>query len=107
MHFDIAGGWEPDSNPTLYAIETGVWTRLSEIGTTVSAWHDAIEQMGLLGAIVAGVLTDAKVSDPKQPVANPGGYFRGMARAAKRDDLNLIAGWMGLVARRGREEENA
>ncbi|MFT6076403.1 MAG: replication initiation protein RepC [Yoonia sp.] len=106
MHFDIAGGGERDTNPTLYAIETGVWTRLSEIGTNLSAWHDALEQMGLLGAIVAGVLTDAKVSDPKQPVANPGGYFRGMTRAAKRDDLNLIAGWMGLVARRGREEEN-
>ncbi len=106
MHFDIAGGGEKDPNPSLYAIETGVWTRLSEIGTNLSAWHDAIEQMGLLGAIVAGVLTDAKVSDPRQPVANPGGYFRGMTRAAKRDDLNLIAGWMGLVARRGREEES-
>lgn len=107
MHIDIAGGGEPNSNPTLYAIETGVWTRLSEIGTNLSAWHDAIDEMGLLGAIVAGVLTDAKVSDPRHPVANPGGYFRGMTRAAKRDDLNLVAGWMGLVARRGREEEKS
>ena len=105
MHFDIAGGGERNTNPTLYSIETGVWTRLSEIGTKLSAWHDAIEEMGLLGAIVAGVLTDAKVSDPKQPVANPGGYFRGMTRAAKRDELNLIAGWMGLVGRRTKEED--
>lgn len=104
MHIDIAGGGMPNSSPTLYAIETGVWTRLSEIGTNLSAWHDAIAQMGPLGAIVAGVLTDAKVSDPSHPVANPGGYFRGMTRAAKRDDLNLVAGWMGLVARRDREE---
>ena len=61
--------------------------------------------MGLMGAIVSGVLTDAKVSDPKHPVANPGGYFRGMTRAAKRDELNLIAGWMGLVGRRTKEED--
>ena len=106
MHIDIAGGGEPDSNPSLYAIETGVWTRLSEIGTNISAWHEALEAMGLLGAIVAGVITDAKISDPKQPVANPGGYFRGMNRAAQRDELNLIAGWMGLVARRAKEEQD-
>ncbi|RYG90087.1 hypothetical protein EU803_15865 [Loktanella sp. IMCC34160] len=105
MHIDIAASGNPNPNPTLYAIETGVWTRLSEIGTNISAWHDALYQMGLLGAIVAGVLTDAKVSDPIQPVANPGGYFRGMTRAAKRDELNLVAGWMGLVARRAKEEE--
>ena len=104
MHIDIAGGGEQNTQPTLYAIETGIWTRLSEIGTNVSAWHEALEAMGLLGAIVAGVLTDAKVTDPKQPVANPGGYLRGMTRAAQKDELNLIAGWMGLVARRTREE---
>lgn len=104
MHIDIAGGGEQNSSPSLYAIETGVWTRLSEIGTNISAWHEALEAMGLLGAIVAGVLTDAKVTDPKQRVANPGGYLRGMTRAAKKDELNLIAGWMGLVARRTREE---
>jgi replication initiation protein RepC len=104
MHIDIAGGGEQNASPSLYAIETGVWTRLSEIGTNISAWHEALEAMGLLGAIVAGVLTDAKVTDPKQRVANPGGYLRGMTRAAQKDELNLIAGWMGLVARRTREE---
>ena len=104
MHIDIAGGGEQNTQPSLYAIETGIWTRLSEIGTNVSAWHEALEAMGLLGAIVAGVLTDAKVTDPKHPVANPGGYLRGMTRAAQKDELNLIAGWMGLVARRTREE---
>ena len=104
MHIDIAGGGEQNTQPSLYAIETGIWTRLSEIGTNVSAWQEALEAMGLLGAIVAGVLTDAKVTDPKHPVANPGGYLRGMTRAAQKDELNLIAGWMGLVARRTREE---
>lgn len=104
MHIDIAGGGEQNTQPSLYAIETGIWTRLSEIGTNVSAWHEALDAMGLLGAIVAGVLTDAKVTDPKHPVANPGGYLRGMTRAAQKDELNLIAGWMGLVARRTREE---
>ena len=105
MHVDIAGGGNPNPAPSLYEIEKAAWTRLSELGTNISAWHDAIDRMGLLGAIVAAVLTDAKVSDPRQPVANPGGYFRGLVRAAERDDLNLVGGWMGLVARRIREEK--
>ena len=43
MHIDIAGGGDQNPTPTLYAIETGVWSRLSEIGTNISAWHDGYQ----------------------------------------------------------------
>ncbi|WP_209599449.1 helix-turn-helix domain-containing protein [Ruegeria sp. HKCCSP351] len=108
MHIDIAGGGDQKFCPTLYAIETGVWSRLSEIGTNISAWHAATDRLTLMGAILAGVITDARLSDPKlPPVVNPGGYLRGMVQAEERGDLNLIASFMGLLARRAREEEQA
>ncbi|WP_299949665.1 helix-turn-helix domain-containing protein [uncultured Ruegeria sp.] len=107
MHIDIAGGGAQTFAPTLFAIETGVWSRLSEIGTNISAWHAAIDRLTVMGAILAGVITDARLSDPKlPPVVNPGGYLRGMVKADERGELNMISSFMGLLARRAREEED-
>ncbi|MBO9433682.1 hypothetical protein J7394_05665 [Ruegeria sp. R13_0] len=107
MHIDIAGGGDQNSKPSLFAIETGVWSRLSEIGTNVSAWHAAIDRLTIMGAILAGVITDARLSDPRlPPVVNSGGYLRGMVQAEERGKLNLISSFMGLLARRAREEED-
>ncbi|MES0827951.1 helix-turn-helix domain-containing protein [Ruegeria sp. SCP11] len=107
MHIDIAGAGDQNSNPSLYAIETGVWSRLSEIGTKISAWHTAIDRLTIMGAILAGVITDARLSDPRlPPVVNPGGYLRGMVQADERGELNLISSFMGLLARRAREDED-
>ncbi|WP_226554721.1 replication initiation protein RepC [Celeribacter naphthalenivorans] len=105
MHIDIANGGQPDPNPGLYQIEVGAWTRLSELGTNRTAWEAAIAQMGLMGAIIAALITDAKTSDPKNPVASPGGYLRSLTHAAKTGELNLLASFMGLLARREREAE--
>ncbi len=59
------------------------------------------------GAILAGLITDARLSDPRlPPVVNPGGYLRGMVHADERGELNLISSFMGLLARRAQEEEN-
>lgn len=107
VHIDIAGGGDQNSNPSLYAIETGTWSRLSEIGTNISAWHVAIERLTIIGAILSGVIADARLSDPRlPPVVNPGGYLRGMVKADERGELNLISSFMGLLARRAQEEEN-
>lgn len=106
MHIDVAGGGDQNPNPSLYAIEAGVWSRLSEAGTNVSAWHAAIGRLTLMGAILAGLITDARLTDPKHPpIASPGGYFRGMVQADERGELNLLSSFMGLLARRAREEE--
>ncbi len=107
MHIDIAGGGDQNFSPTLYAIETGTWSRLSEIGTNISAWHAAIDRLTIMGAILAGVITDARLNDPRlPPVVNPGGYLRGMVQADERGELNLISSFMGLLARRAREDED-
>ncbi|NOD49611.1 MULTISPECIES: helix-turn-helix domain-containing protein [Ruegeria] len=107
MHIDIAGGGDQNSSPSLYAIETGVWSRLSEIGANASAWRTAIDRLTVMGAILAGLITDARLSDPRlPPVVNPGGYLRGMVHADERGELNLISSFMGLLARRAREEED-
>ena len=107
MHIDIAGGGDQNYSPTLYAIETGVWSRLSEIGTNVSVWHAAIDRLTIMGAILVGLITDARLSDPRlPPVVNPGGYLRGMVQAGERGELNLISSLMGLLARKAGEEED-
>lgn len=103
MHMDIIGGGS-NPDPSLYEVEKACANRMAEIGTNSSAWEEAIQHMSLQGAILAAILTDAKLTDPTAPVANPGGYLRGMTRAAKAGELNLIAGWMGLIARRDQEE---
>lgn len=103
LHMDIVGGGS-NPDPSLYEVEKACANRMAEIGTNSSAWEDAIQHMSLQGAILAAILTDAKLTDPTAPVANPGGYLRGMTRAAKAGELNLIAGWMGLIARRDHEE---
>jgi replication initiation protein RepC len=106
MHIDIAGGGSENPNPTWYDIETGTWTRLSEVGTNISAWQDAIARLKPFGAMVAALIADARLSDPKQPpVVSPGGYFRGMVKADEKGDLNLISSFMGLLARRAKEDE--
>lgn len=107
MHIDIAGGGSENPNPTWYDIETGTWTRLSEIGTNISAWQDAITRLKPLGAMVAVLIADARLSDPKRPpVVNPGAYFRGMLKADEKGDLNLLSSFMGLLARRAKEDED-
>lgn len=59
-----------------------------------------------MGAILAGLITEARLSDPKLPqIVNPGGYLRGMVQADERGELNLISSFIGLLARRVREEE--
>lgn len=56
--------------------------------------------------MVAGLIADARLSDPKQPaVVSPGGYFRGMVKTDEKGDLNLISSFMGLLARRAKEDE--
>ncbi|WP_300074110.1 replication initiation protein RepC [uncultured Ruegeria sp.] len=106
MHIDIHEGGTPNPNPSLYSIEAGAKTRMNEIGTNSSAWNQAIDTLGLEQTIVAALITDARLTDPKLPrVGSPGGYFRSMIKAHQKDDLNLIGSLMGLMARRAKEEE--
>ena len=56
--------------------------RLPELGINISAWHQAVTAMGEEQATMALLVLDASRDRPGLPVRNPGGYLRGMARAA-------------------------
>ncbi len=106
MHIDTANGGYSDPKPSDYAIEAGCRERMEEIGTNISAWTEAQAQLDIHGANMAALITDARLTDPNLlPVVSPGGYFRSMIKAGQRGELNLVGSFVGLVARRAKEEE--
>ncbi len=63
-------------------------------------------QLDVHGANMAALITDARLTDAKlPPIVRPGGYFRSMIKADRQGELNMIGSFMGLVARRAKEEE--
>ncbi|MEM8971236.1 MAG: replication initiation protein RepC [Pseudomonadota bacterium] len=74
--------------------------RIHELGISFSAWTEAIAVMGEDSAAMAVLIIDASRDRPGLPVANPGGYLRGMTQAARRGDLNLVGSLIGLAERR-------
>jgi replication initiation protein RepC len=51
------------------------------------------------------LILDASRDRPGLPVKNPGGYLRGMTRAAERGQLNLIGSLIGLSERKKHEND--
>lgn len=74
--------------------------RLPELGIDHSAWTQAVRQMGEDTATMCVLILDASRDRPGLPVANPGGYLRGMTRAAQVGKLNIIGGLVGLSERK-------
>ncbi|PIL22220.1 hypothetical protein P775_00405 [Puniceibacterium antarcticum] len=73
--------------------------RLPELGIHPSAWREAVESLGEQNATFCVLITDAKVADPEIPILSPGGYLRGMVRAARTGSLNIIGSLIGLTER--------
>lgn len=74
--------------------------RLPELGVNHSAWTTAVQTMGEDTAMMCVLVLDASRDRPGLPVSNPGGYLRGMTRAAARGDLNIIGSLIGLSERK-------
>ncbi len=74
---------------------------LAFLGINYSAWQSACYELGRLGATLCVLVLDANRDHPQTPVRNPGGALRGMIRAHKRGNLNLIGSVIGLQRRRG------
>jgi len=74
---------------------------LSPLGINYSAWRSACGELGRLGATLCVLVLDANRDHPQTPVRNAGGALRGMIRAHKRGNLNLIGSVIGLQRRRG------
>ncbi|AUQ52619.1 plasmid replication protein RepC_soli-2a (plasmid) [Phaeobacter inhibens] len=79
--------------------------RLPELGINRSAWEEAKRIMGEDTATMCILILDASRDRPGLPVKNPGGYLRGMTRAAERGQLNLIGSLIGLSERKKHEND--
>ena len=69
-------------------------------GINRAVWHDALQVMSEDDAMICALITDARCSDPRARVLSPGGYMRGMVRAAQRGELHLIGRLIGLSEQR-------
>ena len=65
-------------------------------GINRSVWADALQVMSEDDAMICALITDARCDDSCAAVWNPGGFMRGMVRAARRGELNLIGSLIGL-----------
>lgn len=65
-------------------------------GINRSVWADALQVMSEDDAMICALITDARCDDSRAAVWNPGGFMRGMVRAARRGELNLIGSLIGL-----------
>ena len=65
-------------------------------GINRSVWREALQVMSEDDAMICALITDARCADPRARVWNPGGFMRGMVRAAQRGELHLIGSLIGL-----------
>jgi replication initiation protein RepC len=75
--------------------------RLRDLSIDPSVWVLAERLIGEGAAMLCLLITDAKRHDPDHPVYSPGGYLRGMVRAAERRELNLERSLLRLARKRG------
>lgn len=66
------------------------------IGVSPSLWATMRAQIGPAAAAVSVVLVERRMTDPDNPVSQPGGYLRGMLAKAGRGQLHLHKSIFGL-----------
>ena len=65
-------------------------------------WEEGAQVMSEEELMLCALITEARRSDSETPVISPGGYMRGMVRAAQRvgsyrhSHLGLLKFWRGL-----------
>ncbi|MYI68656.1 MAG: hypothetical protein F4103_07905 [Boseongicola sp. SB0673_bin_14] len=69
---------------------------LRELGTSISAWHEACDAMGPPLAFLALIVMDRNRFHPKSPVLNPGGVLRAFTARAREGRLDLARSVAGI-----------
>ena len=87
-------------NPTFHDFVCAAHDVMRDRGINRSVWTDALRVMSEDDAMICTLITDARCSDPRARVWNPGGFMRGMVRAAQRGELHLIGSLIGLSEQR-------
>lgn len=100
LHLDIAQAKRPNRKIDFIDFMEAALGRLPELGINISAWHEAVQTMGEGSAAMCILILDANRDRPGFAVSNPGGYLRGMTRAAASGELNIIGSLIGLNERR-------
>ena len=72
---------------------------LRELGTNISAWHDACDAMGETVAFLALLVIDRNRFHPDAPILNPGGALRAFTRRARIGELDLTRSILGIWER--------
>ncbi|MEH6633079.1 MAG: plasmid replication protein RepC [Halopseudomonas aestusnigri] len=75
------------------------WVTCAEIGINRYVWNEAVQVMGALAAAISVMVTDVNQQHPERPVLNPGGFLRGMIKAAKAGELQLHKSVFGIMER--------
>lgn len=75
-----------------------------ELGIHHSAWLEACETLGDMGAALAVLVIDANRNHPVRPIHSPGGSLRAWCRRARAGQLNLTGSLIGLIERTRRHE---
>ncbi|TWT48935.1 plasmid replication protein RepC [Botrimarina hoheduenensis] len=63
--------------------------RRSELRISQQSWAEACASMGRAGAAACVILTDRAMGHQQNPVRRPAAYFSGLARKARRGELEL------------------
>ena len=82
---------------TWNAFVDAAYTLKSELGISQSAWIEACQNLGRIGAAICVLITDRHMQREIDPVKRPGGYFRGMIAKARVGELRLHSSIFGIL----------
>lgn len=95
-----ADGMEAPGRPvTLRAVERAALLRRRDLGITPALWEEVEESLGWIDALVALIVVDRNRTHPTNPVRNPGGLLRDLARRRRAGALDLGASVTGVWSR--------
>ena len=95
-----ADNLEPPGTPvTLRTLERAALLRRQDLGIGPEAWEEAEASLGWIDALVALVVVDRNRDHPTNPVRNPGGLLRDLARRRRAGTFDLGASVMGIWRR--------
>ena len=100
MKFYVEAFQGDRSFPTTLDFIQAACIRVPELGVNDTAWTQAVEAMGDMGATLAVLVIDANRDHPVTPIHSPGGALRAFTRRHRTGQLNLAGSLIGLAERR-------
>lgn len=101
LYLDAAKGER--RSPSAHDFYAAASNMRPELGIHHSAWREACETLGDMGAALALLVIDANRYHPVRPIHSPGGSLRAWCRRAQAGQLNLTGSLIGLIERSRRD----